>query len=254
MNTEEISKLQTYLKKLGVHRDQLDEEVLVNHVIQDLPEFTLSIKMNFNNAFIDVQFYFRKTGAGVYYIHKYRATEPAKNRSHFFYMADALITMREAFNLLQGRAVEKQLNSTVGGGYITWIKFNFDESDSQGGYKYLKYPLHAVYNLYKVLNMYPIKEAASAEDQRDIVRKLKRGDIIPVTFELPSADVRKCIEANPHYRTINIYSAPKTKGKGGDRPLGFGLEIMSKDCEETNMEESEEDQEGHSEGEANIAV
>jgi hypothetical protein len=141
--------------------------------------------------------------------------EPEKNKTHVFYTTkDVRIGAREAFNLLQGRSVFKEIAPTDGDNYTAWIKLNFGEKKLDGNYKIVKFRTYIGYDFGGILNRYPIRELGDRDLKAGIIVALKRGDLQMVTFLKPSGKIeKKLIEANPQRQTINIYTVRRNTQK-----------------------------------------
>ena len=130
-------------------------------------------------------------------------------------MTDGMqVELKEAYNLLQGRAFFKGITPIKGDKYNARVQLNFWEKDADGDFKLIKFRSLYGYELANVLNKYPIREVAS-NDLRDVImRALKSGDRRPDTFLKPSGKKeKKIIEANPTLKTINIFPAVTTSQK-----------------------------------------
>ena len=79
----------------------------------------------------------------------------------------------------------------------------------------VKFRSHHGYELANVLKQYPMRELADNDLKEVIVQSLRVGDRRLVTFLKPSGKNRakKIIEANPAFKTINIYSVAKATQK-----------------------------------------
>jgi hypothetical protein len=99
-----------------------------------------------------------------------------------------------------------------------WIKLDFTERDSRGNHKVRRYGVHHDYELQKVLAGYPIRELGDEAKRAELFRSLEHGNLQPVIFDKPTKSEKMFIEANPQFKTINIYSenvmAAKKTGRG----------------------------------------
>jgi hypothetical protein len=59
--------------------------------------------------------------------------DPEKDKTHVFDRAKGtIVTLREAFNLLCGRSVFKEITPANGDKYSAWIQLNFAEKTLEG--------------------------------------------------------------------------------------------------------------------------
>ena len=180
----------------------------------DQPEFTLYAEARFDDSTrIEAKLYISKSEQGrlhrliMFDARLYYSTEPVRNRSHIF-LGDS-ITFKEAFNLLQGRPVQKALQTPWTGKSSVWIQLHFDEKDVTGAYKLKQYSEEYNYDLEKVLEKYPIAELDDAGKKAALIVSLKEGNLAPVTAMKATKTERWAIAANPQFKVINIYPSGK---------------------------------------------
>lgn len=124
------------------------------------------------------------------------------------------IHLKEAFNLLQGRAVFKEIAPSKDEKYFAWIQLNFQEKEPNGNYKVAKFRSYRGFDLGPILSRYPIMELKDEGRKKEIIQGLKGGDRKKVTFEKPVGKAQeKFIEFNPMHKSINIYAVPKALQK-----------------------------------------
>jgi len=57
------------------------------------------------------------------------------------------------------------------------------------------------------LSKHPIKELGNEEYKSNLMDSLKKGNLQSATFQLNGAEQKQYIEANPQFKTINIYDS-----------------------------------------------
>src|SRR5882672_1512693 len=124
----------------------------------------------------------------------------------FYIFKGTGITLKEAFNLLQGRAVNKNLTNLDGEKYNAWIQLDFGTRTSGNNYRVRQFRAQYGYDLEKILYTYPIRELQEDELKANLIRSLKKGNIHPVTFAKTNKIEKMYIEACPQFKTISIYS------------------------------------------------
>jgi len=149
-----------------------------------------------------------------------RGDDPETDRTQTFYISKGTgITLKEAFNLLQGRAVNKDLTNVEGEKYNAWLQLNFEEIDINHNYKVRQFSKQYGYDLEKVLEKYPIRELQLEESKILLFKALKRGNLQPVHFLKANKAEKMFVEACPQFKTINIYtSVAKAMQKLAKRP------------------------------------
>ena len=202
-------------------------------------EFTLAHKVEVNKREMESTLYFGKSDkSDMYFFNKYDTrvkNEKDETMAQTFYINYGWgVTLKEAYNLLNGRAVEKELvrkldddekikfreemklkaeekglaeNWKTPPTYKAWIQLDFTAKDKHGNYERKQYHENYGYDLKEALSYYPIKEMSSADDQKMLMKSLERGNLQMVTIETPGKDIKVFIEANPQYKTINVYDS-----------------------------------------------
>jgi hypothetical protein len=214
MTTNNLDFLNNDLKFLGFGERSLLNQHLEAQLQRELPSFELFTEAFFDSdTKLEAKLYFtRSTKENFYYFNKYDALlryagEPDKDRAQTFYIHKGHgVTLKEAFNLLQGRAVFKLLTSRSGIQYSAWIQLNFAEKDRHDNYVY-SYFRGGRFDLEKALREYPIRELDFDEMRANLFRALQRGNLQPVTFDGVEKKGKYLVEANPSLNTINIYPA-----------------------------------------------
>jgi hypothetical protein len=228
MEDKYFNYLRDDLKYLGFGDNTLLHQQLEDQILKDVEGFELYTDAYFDeHTRLEAKMYFRRSGSkDRYFFNKYDALliyseEPIRNRAQTFYVyLGKGITFKESFNLLQGRSVYKNMINLEGEKYKAWLKLDFGEKDLHGNYKIKQYGLRYGYELEKVLERYPIKELQEEKTRAELHRSLQRGNLQPVTFAKSTKSEKMYIEANPVFKTINIYPSPpvKTTKKTADQP------------------------------------
>ena len=115
------------------------------------------------------------------------------------------ITMKEAYNLMCGRAVNKDLTSSKGEEYNAWVQLDFKETDKHGNYVTKQFHQNYGYDLNAVLAKHPIKDLASETGKTRLVESLQRGNRQSVTLDIKGSDVKVFIEASPQFKSLNFF-------------------------------------------------
>ncbi|SRR5258708_2115695 len=220
MTCSEIIQLQSFIEKLGAIRLIPNSKELPELIAQGLPEFDMEFEDVFEEGTqLFAKLHFFSNHEGKYYLLRYAAhlrylNDPSKDKKQVFFMGEMKITLREAFNLLQGRCVEKEITKS-GEKYISWIRLNFSDIDKYGNYRYLRFRSEFRYDLDRALDFYPgIMETNEREGKAAIISSLKQGNRELVTIIQGSGKaVEKFIEANPKTRTLKIYDPVKVSKK-----------------------------------------
>ena len=208
MNEKNLAYLEKQLLNLGFG-DHMNE-TMKKHIESERSEFNLQHTFKYNNTDMLVDLSFRRGEQNeMYFFNSYRATmldDP--NRSHTFYLDKGnATTTKEAFNLLQGRAVNKDLVNKDDQKYNAWVQLDIKgDKDLKQNFKLERYHENYGYDLTKALNELILKPMSLKEDQ-DLYNSMKKGNVQSVTFLKDGEEVKGFIQANPKDKTIDIYDA-----------------------------------------------
>lgn len=209
MNTKNLEFLQSNLKYFGFG-DKVNE-ALEKNISDQQKEFQLKVEIpHFNNK-MDYTLHFKKSeSTDMYFFNRYDAAMQSEkselNRNQCFYINKGYgVTAKEAYNLMEGRSVFRNLINRNGDPYSAWIKIDFENKDDKGNYKLKQFSEQYGYDLEKVLSNFPIKEMGNEEQQLRLVSSLKKGNVQQVTMERDGNQSKYFIEAVPQYKNINVY-------------------------------------------------
>ncbi|HVW94391.1 MAG TPA: hypothetical protein VHA56_00315 [Mucilaginibacter sp.] len=208
VNENNLQYNKNLLEKLGF--GQALHDPLEKFIIQQQPEIKLTHEATHFRDNVEYTLHFRKSDTtDMYFFNRYEATlknsEEAFNRSQSFHIRNGNnITAQEAFNLVAGRAVNKELFTGNGDRYEAWLKLDFSQKDKYGNYEVTQFHQNYGYDLDKALSKFPIRELADADQKGQLTASLKKGNLQQVTMQVEGKDTKMFIEANPRFRTLNI--------------------------------------------------
>lgn len=215
MNEQNAEYLKERLFYLGFG-DKLNVG-LENNIRQQSEQFKLPIQAEFSKGtqkdVVEFSLDFSKSKqSDMYFLNNYHATlkndDPEKERSQTFYINKGSgVTAKEAYNLLDGRAVHKKLSDKEGNPYEAWLQLNFDQKEENGNNKVQKYHTAWGYDLEKALGRHPVKESTNPDQRKDLIKSLEKGNIQQVTFQRDGQEEKMFLEANPKERNLIVYDS-----------------------------------------------
>ena len=254
MNEQNFDYLKNQLKYTGFGEElqpDLREKILTGQ-----PHFILIHRAVIGKDRTESVLHFNKSEHNeMYFFNRYfLSLINDQNESSFtqsFYPGQNNITLKEAYNLMNGRAVHKEITSKEGKNYRAWLQLNFNETTESGEFKMKQFHQNYGYGLRQALVKYPIKELEHVESSQSLIRSLEKGNRQSVTFIIEGQEQKMFIEANPQFKSLNIYTSdllrvnrqlqiqPEKKDPG--EKLSQGLDGQGKDSglsevEEGNME------------------
>jgi hypothetical protein len=210
MNTQNLTYLRDSLKYLGFER--LPSEELEKHIRAQVPEFRVDLHIPYYKSAVDYTLHFRKSNqSDLYFFNRYDATykniDPEQDKSQTFYIhKNSGITAKEAYNLLDGRAVYKELVNAEGQPYKAWLQLDMAAKDQAGNYKVKQFHDNYGFDLDKTLKQFYIMEILDPQQKEQLLHSLQKGNRQQVTALEEGYEVKRFIEASPQFKTINVYN------------------------------------------------
>ena len=211
MNEKNFEYLRDQVKYTGFV-DALEGELRQN-MEQLQPTFSLKHDAFYGNDKVSAELNFKKSEQSeMYFFNSYQVNlqkEGAKEflEQTFYINRGNNITLKEAYNLMEGRSVNKDLTPKEGEVYNAWIQMDFKEADSNGNFKLNHYHQNYGYDLEAVLSKHPIKELQNEGHKEDLMNSLKKGNRQSATFLKDGKEVKQFVEATPQFKTLTLYDA-----------------------------------------------
>lgn len=211
MNLQNLDYLKENLRLMGFG-DKLHAD-LEKNIQQGFPEFVLKMQSEFSGKNMDTALYFKRSDQSDMYFfnrfdaHLHHRNDASKDVQQTFYLNKGHgVTLKEAFNLLEGRAVHKELSGKEGK-FNAWIQLDFKEKEENGNYKTKQYHQNYGYNLEASLKAFPIKELGNEQQRERLMMSLQKGNVQSLTMTAGGREQMFFVEANPQYKTVTVYDA-----------------------------------------------
>ncbi|MFV8324947.1 hypothetical protein [Flavobacterium sp. ZS1P14] len=215
MNEKNFEYLRDQVKYTGFG-DGLEEE-LKEKMQQQKPGFVIDHEAYYGDDVARVSLNFKKSEQNdMYFFNSYKIDFLKENAKEsleqtFYINKGSNITMKEAYNLLEGRAVNKELSNKEGQRYNAWVQMDFKETDTSGNFKLNHYHQNYGYDLENTLSRHPIKELENPKFKEDLIDSIKKGNLQSVTFLKDGKEIKYFVEANPQFKTINVYDGNRQR-------------------------------------------
>lgn len=215
MNETNLKYLKDQLKYTGFG-ETFDTELKENMLKGD-KDFKIMHTGIMNNGVpnkdsVTVELNFKKSDqTDMYFFNSYHVNlqkeenKPAMEQTFYINNDGTSITLKEAYNLMEGRSVNKDLKTKEGESYNSWLKFDFKQTDNSGNFKISHYHQNYGYNLEASLEKHSIKELNTPQYKQDLMNSLKKGNLQSVTFVVGGVESKMFVEANPQFKTLNVY-------------------------------------------------
>jgi hypothetical protein len=210
MNQQNLDYLKNNLKYMGFGEKLGDK--LESQMRKGEPDFQLRFDAEFNKKPFVAVLNFRKSDqSGMYFFNSYHATlqrNDGEILDQAFYVNKGKgITAKEAYNLLEGRAVYKEMTNKDGQTYHAWQEIDFDKRDKHNNHEMKQYHENYGYDLKATLSKFDIREVKEPDLAEVLISSLQKGNLQAVAFEREGSVAKIFVEAAPQYKTINIYDA-----------------------------------------------
>jgi hypothetical protein len=178
------------------------------------PEFKLQHDAFYgDDSRLSAELSFRKSEqSDLYFFNSYKVnlqkegTEESLEQT-FYINKGNNVTLKEAYNLMEGRSVNKNLTNKEGEEYNVWLQIDFKNTDTRGNFILNHYHENYGFNLEAALNKHPIKELDNSKYKDDLINSLKKGNVQSATFIKDGTEIKQFIEANPQFKTVTIYDS-----------------------------------------------
>jgi len=241
MNQENFDYLKDNVKYMGFG-EKLNESLELK-LKEGKPEFQLTTDAKFNNKVFEANLNFRKSdNSDMYFFNSYNASLTRTNGDKVdqtFYMNKGKgVTAKEAYNMLEGRAVHKELNTKEGESYKAWLQLDFKAKDKNNNHEVKQYHENYGYDLKAALGKYAITELADVEKEKTLLQSLQKGNIQSVSIEKDGNVSKMFVEANPQYKTVTLYDAQMKRVQKED--LSQYQLVQQSNGKENKQEQKEE--------------
>lgn len=204
MNDQNLSYLQKQLLNLGFGEKVNDE--LEKNIKSGKKEFTLTTEQEYNKQSVDYTLHYKAGDQNdMYFFNKYDASLRDKDMQQTFYLNKGSgITAKEAYNLMEGRAVHKQLENLEGEKYNAWIIIDKENKTENGNFKLRPFTDGWNYKPERAIDKLDIV-GINEEGARDkLMKSLEKGNRHQVTAMKDGKEVKLYLEANPAEHRVNL--------------------------------------------------
>ncbi|MBV9986841.1 MAG: hypothetical protein JO301_04130 [Chitinophagaceae bacterium] len=210
MNTENLEYLQNQLKFLGFGEGL--NTLLEARLKEGMPDFQLQASHSFGKDPMEATLYFKKSereGVDMYFFNKYEAAlrQGERNLQQTFFINNKVqsVTFKEACNLLNGRAVFKELTPKEGEKYKAWLQLDLSSRDQYGNAKVKHYNENFGYDVKEAIGRVPIKELSDPDKMQSLVAALEKGNLATVTLIKDGIEKPVQITAEPQFKTLKMF-------------------------------------------------
>ncbi len=210
MNNENFQYLSDNLKYMGFGENLKPE--LEKNLNEGKGEFQLHYKAEINKKPFEVTMNFRKSDStDMYFFNNYHASLERNNgekaEQTFYLNKGKGVTGKEAFNLLDGRAVHKDLVTKEGLPYKAWIQLDFENKDKHNNFEVKQYHENYGYDLKAAVGKFAVAELKEPDKEKALMQSLQKGNVQSITIEKDGNSHKMFMEADPQYKKVNLYDS-----------------------------------------------
>ncbi|TWI77998.1 hypothetical protein IQ13_4242 [Lacibacter cauensis] len=207
MNQENLQYLSDNLKYMGFGENLKAE--LEKNMQEGKPEFKLEFFNEIGNKGFEAMLNFRKSDStDMYFFNNYQATLHRSNgdtvEQTFYLNKGKGVTAKEAFNLLDGRAVHKELLTKEGQPYKAWLQLDFDNKTDKG-FEVKQYHENYGYDLKVAVGKFAVAELNDPDKEKALIASLQKGNVQSITIEKDGESHKMFVEANPQFKNVTLY-------------------------------------------------
>jgi hypothetical protein len=204
MNDQNLSYLQKQLLNQGFGEHMNAE--LEKQITAKTPEFTLSTTQEYNKQNVDYNLHYKAGDKDeMYFFNKYDASMQDKAMAQTFYINKGSgITAKEAYNLMDGRAVHKQLENQEGEKYNAWLVLDKENKTDNGNHKLNHFTDKWNYKPERAIDKLDIVGINEEGAREKLMKSLEKGNRHQVTAMKDGKEVKLWLEANPAEHRVNL--------------------------------------------------
>jgi hypothetical protein len=245
MNNENLQYLTDNIKYMGfgeTHKADLEKSMA-----EGKTEFQLVHRVEINKKPFEATMNFRKSDSSdMYFFNNYHASLKKSNgekvEQTFYLNKGKGVTGKEAYNLLDGRAVQKDLITKEGQPYKAWIQLDLENKDKNNNFEVKQYHENYGYDLKNAVEKFAVTEMKDPEKEKALMQSLQKGNVQSVTIEKDGSSHKMFMEADPQFKKVTLYdSNMKMVAKESLEQYKSGIDKGSKAVKEDLADDKKKD-------------
>ncbi len=210
MNNDNLQYLKDNIKYMGFGENMYRE--LERNLGEGKADFQLHFAAEINKKPFEATLNFRKSDStDMYFFNNYHASleksNGEKNEQTFYLNKGKGVTAKEAYNLLDGRAVHKELTTKEGQPYKAWIQLDFETKDKNNNNEVKQFHENYGYDLKAAVEKFAVAELNDPEKSKALMQSLEKGNVQSITIEKDGSSHKMFMEADPQYKKVTMYDS-----------------------------------------------
>jgi hypothetical protein len=202
MNTENLSYLHKQLLNLGFGEAMNAD--LEQKIKSKEKEFMIATTQEYNKQNVDYALHYKAGDKDeMYFFNKYDASMNDTKQT-FYINKGSGITAKEAYNLMDGRAVHKQLENLEGEKYQAWLVLDKENKTENGNFKLRPFTEKWNYKPERAIDKMDIVGINEEGAREKLMKSLEKGNRHQVSAMKDGKEVKVWLEANPAEHRVNL--------------------------------------------------
>jgi hypothetical protein len=202
MNDQNLSYLQKQLLNLGFGEGMNAE--LEKQIQSKTPEFTLNSTNEYNKQQVDYSLHYKAGEQNdMYFFNRYDA-KLNDSQQTFYINKGSGITAKEAYNLMEGRAVHKELENKEGEKYKAWVVLDPENKTENGNLKMKTFSEGWNYKPERAIDKMDIVGINEDGAREKLMKSLEKGNNHQVEAIRDGKTVKVYLAANPAEHRVDI--------------------------------------------------
>ncbi|SOD17659.1 hypothetical protein [Pedobacter xixiisoli] len=233
-NEEILAFLQERLLYTGFG-DVVDVEKLRKAINSGKEDIQLKVAAVHADGILNAVLHFKKSDKSEkYFFNKYDAelkkigVKETNKQTFFVNNSGGTFTFKEAYNLMQGRAVHKVMNKNgTDEKYSACFEIDYSKVSDKGIYDYKR---HFNIDIEKMVEKFPFKELKHPQSKEMLIKGFQKGNIQTVTFEKGKTEYTRLATLNAQFRKFD-FRDPDT----GRLTIESQIKVAPQKAEEKNV-------------------
>ncbi|WP_443938842.1 hypothetical protein [Pedobacter sp. MW01-1-1] len=220
MNENNLDYLQNTLKYLGFGEslnENLKQSIAsgaegfhLQSATKEMPDPAKRYESGFGDK-VSYQLNFSKSKeTDMYFFNSYEATLKKAGASDlvsqtFYINKGKGVTAKESYNLLSGRAVNKDVMLKSGEKTNLWLKLDFKDHTPEKGYALNSYGEQYGFSLKETVEKFKILDLDKLGVKDQLLKSLERGNLHEVSFMKNGKETSGFVSANPQFKTLDFF-------------------------------------------------
>ena len=146
---------------------------------------------------------FKKGKEDMYFLNSYHALQNDQESKFYVNNGEKNITSKEAFNLMEGRSVFREMTNKEGEKYSAWVKVT-PETLGQEKLEFQVYTENYGYDIERAMGKVNDRQLYFSHNKEDVMKSLEKGNLVEV-HNMDKSE-KYFVAADPQYKSMAIFN------------------------------------------------